>query len=89
MKVTCLDAADAEFQEAIDDYNEQRAGLGFEFSDEIKETVTRIGNYPDTWTASVEAHTPLPSPSISLQHHLRSTKRRDHHRRDSASSPKT
>ncbi len=29
MKVTYLDAADSEFQEAIDYYNEQRAGLGF------------------------------------------------------------
>jgi len=32
MKTTYRDAADAEFQEAIDYYNEQRAGLGFEFS---------------------------------------------------------
>ena len=37
MKIIYLDAADAEFQEAIDYYNEQRAGLGFEFSDEVKE----------------------------------------------------
>ena len=50
MKVTYLDAADAEFQEAIDYYNEQRAGLGFEFSDEVKEAVTRIRNYPEAWT---------------------------------------
>ena len=50
MKITYLDAADAEFQEAIDYYNEQRAGLGFEFSDEVKEAVTRIRNYPEAWT---------------------------------------
>lgn len=50
MKVTYLDAANAEFQEAIDYYNEQRAGLGFEFSDEVKEAVTRIRNYPEAWT---------------------------------------
>ena len=50
MKITYLDAAEAEFQEAIDYYNEQRAGLGFEFSDEVKEAVTRIRNYPEAWT---------------------------------------
>ena len=50
MKITYLDAADAEFQEAIDYYNEQRAGLGFEFSDDVKEAVTRIRNYPEAWT---------------------------------------
>jgi len=50
MKITYLDAADAEFQEAIDHYNHQRAGLGFEFSDEVKEAVTRIRNYPEAWT---------------------------------------
>jgi len=29
MKIRYLDAADAEFQEAIDYYNSQSAGLGF------------------------------------------------------------
>jgi plasmid stabilization system protein ParE len=50
MNVTYLDAADAEFQEAIDYYNEQRAGLGFEFSDEVKQAIDRIKNYPNAWT---------------------------------------
>ena len=50
MKVTYLDAADAEFQEAIDYYNGQRAALGFEFSDEVKQAVERIKNYPHAWT---------------------------------------
>jgi len=50
MKITYLDAADAEFQEAIDYYNGQRAGLGFEFSNEVKEGITRIRNYPEAWT---------------------------------------
>ena len=36
MKIRYLDAADAEFQEAIAYYNSQSAGLGFEFSDEVK-----------------------------------------------------
>ena len=39
MIVTYLDAADAEFQEAIKYYNEQRAELGFEFSDEVSQAV--------------------------------------------------
>jgi hypothetical protein len=34
MKIRYLDAADAEFQEAIDYYNKQRPELGFEFSDD-------------------------------------------------------
>jgi hypothetical protein len=42
MKITYLDAADAEFQEAIDYYSEQRAGLGFEFSDEVKEAYQKL-----------------------------------------------
>jgi len=50
MKVTYLDAADADFQEAIDYYNEQRSGLGFEFSDEVRAAVDRIRNYPEAWT---------------------------------------
>jgi len=32
MKISYLDAANAEFQKAIDYYNTQTAGLGFEFS---------------------------------------------------------
>jgi hypothetical protein len=50
MKISYLDAADAEFQEAIDYYNTQGAGLGFEFADEVKAAVARIRNYPKAWT---------------------------------------
>jgi plasmid stabilization system protein ParE len=50
MKLTYLDAADSEFEEAIAYYNEERAGLGFEFADEVKEAVDRIKNYPEAWT---------------------------------------
>jgi plasmid stabilization system protein ParE len=51
MKVTYLHAAKAEFLETIDYYNEQRAGLGFEFSDEVQHAIDRIRNYPHAWTA--------------------------------------
>lgn len=50
MNVRYLTAAEAEFEEAIDYYNEQRSGLGFEFSDEVKDAVARIINYPLAWT---------------------------------------
>lgn len=50
MKIVYLDAADAEFQDAIDYYNTEAAGLGFEFSDEVKAAVARIRNYPKAWT---------------------------------------
>jgi plasmid stabilization system protein ParE len=50
MKVTYLNAAEAEIQEAVNFYNEQRAGLGFEFSDEVKQAIERIKNYPHAWT---------------------------------------
>ena len=50
MKIRYLEAADAEFQETIDYYNEQRSDLGFEFSDEVKSTIARIQNYPSAWT---------------------------------------
>lgn len=52
MKVTYLDAADSEFDEAIAYYNDERAGLGFEFADEVKEALERIKNYPEAWTPS-------------------------------------
>lgn len=50
MKIRYVDAADAEFREAIDYYNTQAAGLGFDFSDEVEAAVTRIRNYPNAWT---------------------------------------
>src|SRR5437016_4246964 len=50
MRVSYLDAADSEFDEAIAYYNAQKTGLGFEFADEVKEAVERIKNYPDAWT---------------------------------------
>ena len=50
MNIQYLAAAEAEFREAIDYYNEQRSGLGFEFSDEVKDAIARIANYPLAWT---------------------------------------
>lgn len=50
MNIRYLGAADTEFQEAIDYYNEQRPGLGFEFSAEVRDAIARIENYPSAWT---------------------------------------
>lgn len=49
MKIRYVDAAYAEFQGAIDYYNTQSEGLGFEFSDEVKDAINRIRNYPQAW----------------------------------------
>jgi|SRR5438876_12246043 len=51
MKLIYLDAADFEFDEAIAYYNKERNGLGFEFADEVKQTIERIKNYPRAWTS--------------------------------------
>jgi len=50
MKVRYVDAADAEFRDAINYYNQERPGLGFEFSDEVRDVIARIQNYPLAWT---------------------------------------
>jgi hypothetical protein len=50
MKVTYLAASDSEFEAATTYYNQERAGLGFEFADEVKQTLDRIKNYPEAWT---------------------------------------
>ena len=49
MKVTYLDVAVAELEEAIQYYNDQRTGLGFEFWNEVKQAIERIKNYPHAW----------------------------------------
>ena len=51
MNLRFLTSAETEFQEAIDYYNAQREGLGFEFSDEVRHAIQRIRNYPLAWTA--------------------------------------
>ena len=43
-------AAETELRDAVDYYNEQCAGLGFEFAAEIRKTITRILRFPSAWT---------------------------------------
>ena len=50
MKVRLLSVAEQEFIEAVDYYNNQCQGLGYEFAAEIKSTIQRITNFPNAWT---------------------------------------
>lgn len=50
MKVEFLSVAEIEFNDAINYYNQQREGLGFEFGAEVKRTLGRIVQYPKAWT---------------------------------------
>jgi len=49
LKLSFLEAAEAELQAAMDYYNLQKSGLGQEFLAEIKATVNRIANFPEAW----------------------------------------
>jgi hypothetical protein len=51
MKISFLNAAQSEFDEAIDYYEEQRSGLGFEFAEEVEQALERISHYPEAWSA--------------------------------------
>ena len=50
MKPIFLDAAQSEFDQTIDYYDEQRFGLGLEFAEEVDEALARIENYPEAWS---------------------------------------
>ncbi len=50
MKIKFLSVAEQEFVEAIDYYNDQCLGLGYEFAAEISSTMERIVCFPKAWT---------------------------------------
>ena len=50
MEVQFLEAAEHEFVEAINWYNSESEGLGFEFSAEVRRTLVRISDFPQAWT---------------------------------------
>ncbi len=50
MNVQVLQSAEAEIAEAMDYYNGQYQGLGYEFAFEIKESINRIITFPSAWT---------------------------------------
>ena len=43
--------AEAEFDRAVEYYEQFQPGLGLEFAEEIYATITRIIQYPDAWSA--------------------------------------
>jgi len=49
MKVRILSCAEQELADAVDYYNVQCPGLGFEFAAEIKSTLNRILSFPEAW----------------------------------------
>ena len=45
-----LEPAQIELEEGVKYFNEQQAGLGYEFAREVADTITRILRYPEAWT---------------------------------------
>jgi plasmid stabilization system protein ParE len=50
MNRSFLDAAQSEFDDAIDYYDGQQLGLGFEFAEEVGDALERINHYPEAWS---------------------------------------
>lgn len=50
MTIRFFPSAEAELQNAIDYYNTQCEGLGYEFAGEIQSTIERIISHPEAWT---------------------------------------
>ena len=42
--------ADAEFDKAVQYYEDCQAGLGIEFAEEVYAAIERIGAYPEAWS---------------------------------------
>lgn len=49
MNIRILSCAAQELADAVDYYNEQCPGLGFEFAAEVKSTLSRIVFFPNAW----------------------------------------
>ena len=49
MRIRFSEAAKLELQDAINYYNEQSEGLGYEFANEVKLTTDRILGFVDSW----------------------------------------
>ena len=46
MRVEVLEPAEAEFREAVEHYNQQAEGLGYEFAAEVRRALSRIVRFP-------------------------------------------
>ncbi len=51
MKILFLQESLDEFSGAVEYYNTERPGLGFEFAAEVRNALNRIKKYPDSWPA--------------------------------------
>ena len=49
MKIRIISCAEQEFVAAVNYYNEQCPGLGYEFAAEVKNTLNRILEFPEAW----------------------------------------
>jgi len=49
MKFNILRPARLEFEDAIEHYNQERPGLGYQFAAEARATFKRIEQFPDAW----------------------------------------
>ena len=49
MNILILSYAEEEFAEAVDYYNEQCSGLGYEFTAEVKRAFDRIKVFSEAW----------------------------------------
>lgn len=49
MNIIILTHAEEEFIEAVEYYNVQCPGLGYEFAAEITTTLNRISSFPEAW----------------------------------------
>jgi hypothetical protein len=67
MTTSFLDAAQSEFDDAIDYYDEQQPGLGSEFAEEVGDALERINHYPEAWSPLSPASAALRNQSVSLQ----------------------
>ena len=54
MNIQILKCAEIEIAEAMDYYNNQYSGLGYEFAFEVKESINRILSFPNAWPIFVE-----------------------------------
>jgi len=50
MKLYFHPEAEAEFNQAIEYYEQHQSGLGLQFVGEVYATIARIEEYPDAWT---------------------------------------
>ena len=49
MKISMLEVALVELEDAVDFYNDECPGLGYEFADEVFNIITRVSRNPLSW----------------------------------------